>query len=183
MARVDYLDEADVAPEFHDLLARRVNLNRALIHSPHGARAFWELAGYIRHASPLDPRVRQLAILQIGWVARSPYEWSHHIKLSYGFGVSDDDIAALIDESNGTPTNLDPLARLALLAAREMYAGPGVGEATFAALAKLLTAEHLTDLVVAIGFYIGVVRILASLQIDVEPEYEQYLERYPLPAW
>ena len=33
-----------------------------------------------------------------------------------------------------------------------------------------------------IAFYNGVVRILATLQIDVEPDYQKYLDEYPLPA-
>ena len=34
-----------------------------------------------------------------------------------------------------------------------------------------------------IAFYCGVVRLLASLQIDVEDDYRRYLEEFPLPAW
>jgi hypothetical protein len=32
-----------------------------------------------------------------------------------------------------------------------------------------------------VAFYNGVVRLLNTLQIDVEPEYQQYLEQHPLP--
>jgi hypothetical protein len=35
--------------------------------------------------------------------------------------------------------------------------------------------------VVTIGFYNAVVRVLASLGVDVEPEYRRYLDRFPLP--
>ena len=37
------------------------------------------------------------------------------------------------------------------------------------------------DLTLAISFYNAVVRLLATLQIDVEPEYQQYLQEHPLP--
>ena len=33
-----------------------------------------------------------------------------------------------------------------------------------------------------IGFYHAVVRVLATLQIDVEDDYMPYLEKFPLPA-
>ena len=49
MARVPYLDKPDVAAEHHDLLARNINLYRALVHSPNGARSFQELGLFIRH--------------------------------------------------------------------------------------------------------------------------------------
>ena len=40
----------------------------------------------------------------------------------------------------------------------------------------------MVDLVVTIGFYNAVVRVLASLEIDVEPDYQPYLDEFPLPA-
>lgn len=41
--------------------------------------------------------------------------------------------------------------------------------------------ERLIDLVMTIAVYTGVVRLLASLEIDVEPEYQRYLDEFPLP--
>jgi alkylhydroperoxidase family enzyme len=181
MARLPYLDTSDLDPSDHDLLARPITLHRELVHSPGMARAFVGLGEYIRHHSPLDARLRELAILQVGWLARSPYEWSHHIKIGHDFGVTDDDIWALIDDTAGRPSALDSFDRTVLLAAREMVAG-GVSAPTFAALRARLDAACVVDLIATIGFYCGVVRVLASLEIDVEPEFVPYLERFPLPA-
>lgn len=99
MARLPYLDAADLAPGDQVLLNRPINLHRQLVHSPGMARAFSTMGQYIRHGSTLDPRLRKLAIL-----------------------------------------------------------------------------------LVVLGFYARVVRVLASLQIDLEPEYQPYLDRFPLPA-
>jgi alkylhydroperoxidase family enzyme len=182
MARLPYLDRDDLAPEHHDLLARNINLHRMLVHSPNAARAFGKLGGFIRRQSTLDGRLRELAILQVGWLARSPYEWSHHVKIGHDFGVTDADIEALIADTAGRPTTLDERERLVLRAAREAHAGPGISEPTFRALEAHFSREHLLDLTVTIGFYCAVVRVLASLGIDVEPDYMPYLERFPLPA-
>jgi alkylhydroperoxidase family enzyme len=179
--RLDYRERADLGPQDQDLLARHINLHRALVNSPDCTRAFQGLAHYIRHVSKLDPRLREMAILQVGWQARAPYEWSHHVKIGKDFGVTDADIQALIDETNGKPTDLDKLTRLVLRSAREMAAGPGIAEATFAELRLLLDAERLTDLTIVMGFYCAVVRILDSLGVDVEPEYQPYLDAFPLP--
>jgi alkylhydroperoxidase family enzyme len=181
MARLPYLDKADLAPSDQDLLARNINLFRCLVNSPGGARAQHALGHYIRHKSRLDPRLREMAILQVGWVARSPYEWSHHVKIGYDFGVTDADIQAIIDDTAGRPTTLEPAAKLVLRAAREIAAGPGASEATFEALRAHFDNERLVDLVITISFYCAVARLLATLQIDVEPEYMPYLEKYPLP--
>jgi alkylhydroperoxidase family enzyme len=68
-----------------------------------------------------------------------------------------------------------------LRAAREMTNGLAMSGATFAELEKALGREQVIDLTLAIAFYNAVVRLLATLQIDVEPEYQPYLEQHPLP--
>ena len=179
MARVPYLNQSDLAAEHKDLLARNINLFRAMAHSPNGARAFHGLGEFIRHQSRLDPRLRELAILQVGYLTKSVYEYTHHIKIGRGFGVSDDDIRALAAETAGRPSKLEPLAKTVLRAAREMTAGFAIADETFAALQKDLDHERLTDLVLTIAFYNAVVRFLATMQIDNEPEYQQLLAEFP----
>lgn len=181
MARIPYLTRDELAPEHQSLLDRDIALNRLLAHTPNGARAFSRLGGFIRSQSKLDPRLREMAILQVGYVARSPYEFSHHIKIGHDFGVSDADIRALIDDTEGRSTDLPELDRAVLRAAREMAEQGAASEATVETLKGHLDNECLVDLVITVGFYCGVVRLLATLDIDVEPEYLQYLEQFPLP--
>jgi alkylhydroperoxidase family enzyme len=181
MARVPYLNQQDLAPEHRDLLKRSVNIVRALANSPNGLREFNALSTFIRFRSRLDPRLRELAILQVGYLTRSPYEYSHHVEIGRDFGVSDQDIRAIADETAGRPTQLEPIAKAVLRAAREMTTDLTISEQTFAALRRELDHERLTDLVLTIGFYNGVVRILATLQIDVEDGYHKYLDEFPLP--
>jgi alkylhydroperoxidase family enzyme len=182
MARVPYLEMSDLTPENQDLLRRRITLHQALVNSPDAARAFGALGQFIRYGSKLDPRLRELAILQVGWLARSPYEWSHHVKLGRDFGVSDEDIQGLIDETAGRPTRLDDMARTVLRAAREMTQEGAMSDATFAALQQTLGNEQMVDLTITIAFYNAVVRVLATLQIDVEDDYMPYLRKFPLPV-
>jgi len=181
MARVPYLQQSDLPPEHQDILARPIALNRAMANSPNAARAMTGLAMYIRRDSKLDPRLREMAILQVGYLAKSPYEYSHHVKIGREFGVSDDDIRAIGEETVGRATKLDPLSKTVLRAAREMTNDLAMSDATYAALEKALDREHLIDLTLVIAFYNAVVRLLATLQIDVEPEYQKYLEQHPLP--
>ncbi len=182
MARVPYLDVADLSPEDQDLLKRPIALARALVNSPNAARAFSGVGQFIRYDSKLDPRLRELAILQVGWLARSPYEWSHHVKIGHDFGVTDDDIRALIDDTAGQQTGLDALTRAVLLAAREMTTAGAMTDATFATLRSILGNEQVVDLTLTIGFYNAVVRVLATLAIDVEEEYAPSLRQFPLPG-
>lgn len=181
MARLPYLDPADLAPENRDLLSRNINLYRVLVHSPDATRSFLTLAKYIRFHSRLDPRLREMAILQVGYLTRSPYEYSHHIKIGRDFGVTDDDIRAIEAESQAQVTQLPPLEKAILLAARELTVQPSLSDSTFAELRKSLDNQQIVDLLMVISFYAGVVRLLAALQIDVEDDYMPYLREFPLP--
>lgn len=181
MARVPYLEPSDLADADRDLLKRPITLFKALVNSPKAARAFHGLGDYIRYGSKLDMRLRELAILQVGWLARQPYEWSHHVKLGMDFGVSAADIQALIDDTAGKPTSLDALSCLVLHGAREMTTGGAMAATTFTALQDALGNEQVVDLTITIAFYNAVVRVLSTLQIDVEDDFMPYLHQFPLP--
>lgn len=181
MARLPYLEKQDLAPEHHDLLARPITLFKCMTHSPNAARAFQGLGGFIRHKSRLDPRLRELAILAVGWITRAPYEWSHHVKIGQDFGVTEDDIRELMAACDGKASKLEPVAKLIVAGAREMTEKMQMAEATFDALRQHLDNERLTDLVLTIAFYNAVVRYLGTMRIDVEPDYQPYLDKFPLP--
>lgn len=181
MARLPYLSPEDLAESDRDLLKRPITLHRCLVNSTGAARAFGGLGQYIRFGSKLNPRLRELAILQVGWLARSAYEWSHHIKIGREFGVTDADVRGLIADTAGEPNELEPLARLVLKGTREVFGG-GMSAGTFAALHDRLGAETMVDLTVTTSFYCAVVRTLETLAIDVEPEYQAFLDVHPLPC-
>lgn len=181
-ARVPYLNPSDLAPDNRDLSARNINLYRALTRSPEATRSFLGIAQYIRYQSRLDPRLREMAILQVGYSAKSPYEFSHHIKIGYDFGVTDADIRGILAETKGEATRFTTLEKAVLRAARELTAGPSLSDETYDQLKQELDNEKVVDLLMIIAIYCGVVRLLGALQIDVEADYENYLKQFPLPV-
>ena len=164
------------------MLKSNTKLHTLLVNSPDTARAFNGLGNFIRFKSKLDPRLRELAILQVGWLEKSEYEFTHHVKIGKEFGVTDDDIKALMEETEGKTSKLEPLARAILRGAREMVKDLAMTDATFAEIKKDLSDEHMTDLVLTIAFYCAVVRVLATMQIDNEPTYKEVLQQYPIPG-
>lgn len=182
MARLPYLEADQVAPEYRDLLKRNTNLHKLLVNSPDMARAFNGVGSYIRFNSKLDPRLRELAILQVGWLERSEYEFTHHVRIGREFGVTDEDIAGLIAETEGKPSKLEPLAKAVLKGAREMVRGLAMSDATFTEIKRNLSDEQMTDLVLTIAFYCAVVRVLATMKVDNEPYYREVLQQYPIPG-
>jgi len=182
MARLPYLDADQLPAEQRDLLKRPINLTRLLVNSPGMAKAFHGVGGYIRHKSTLDPRLRELAILQVGWMEKSEYEFTHHVKIGKEFGVTDEDIQGLFAETEGKPSKLEPLAKAVLKGAREMVRELAMSDATFAEIKASLSNEHMVDLVVTIAFYCAVVRVLATTKMDNEPQYKEVLKQYPIPG-
>lgn len=182
MARLPYLEADQVAPEYRDMLKRNTNLHKLLVNSPDMARTFNGVGNYIRFKSSLDPRLRELAILQVGWLAKSEYEFTHHVRIGKEFGVTDEDIAGLIAETDGKPSRLEPLAKVILKGAREMTRDMAMSEATFAEIKRELSSEQMVDLVLTIAFYCAVVRVLATMKIDNEPYYKEVLQQYPIPG-
>ena len=180
MARIEYVDTADLPAEKRKVPA--LNLIRAMSRSPGAERAVSGLVRYLRTESKLDRRLMELAILQVGWLAKAPYEFAHHVEFGRKNGVTDADIRAIADETEGKPTHLDPLSRSVLRAAREMTLGGDLSDGTFAELKASLDDERLVDLCLAIAQYNGVVRLLAALRIDVEEDCRHLLDEFPFPA-
>ncbi|MBV9660399.1 MAG: carboxymuconolactone decarboxylase family protein [Acidimicrobiales bacterium] len=181
MARIPYLDPDDLPEDQRSLLERPANLFRAVANSPAALRNLLRFGGWIRHHSALDSRLREMAILQVGYITVTEYEWSHHLKLASDFGVSEDDVRALVAEADGHGTGLPALDRAVLRAAREMTSDLKIGDATFVELQGALSAGEIVELCMVIGFYNLVVRVLHTLEVDLEPEYEPYLAKAPLP--
>lgn len=186
MARIRYLDEADLLPEDRELLGRGLNLYRALAHSPGAARSFQNFARFLRFESRIDPRLRELAILQIGYLAKVPYSFYGHIGFVSGdFGVNPEDVKAVIAESEGCESGLDAIARAVLRAAREITTTFTISDETFDALRGSLTERELTDLVSTMAFYNAALRYIKTMRIDIEAHrlesYGKLKAIFPLP--
>ncbi len=171
MARLPYLDVEDLGPDDQDLVEGGNNLMRVLAHSPGGARVFGDLGLWMREDSALDARLRELAILAIGYVADADYVISRHTKIGRDVGLSEDDIRAAKAITKGVDDVSDPPTRAVLRVAREMALDGGASDETFRQLKVHLNEEGIVDLLIAIGFYCGVVRMLKSLDVEVEDHY------------
>jgi len=181
MARLPYLEADQVAPEYRDMLKRNTNLHKLLVNSPDMARprsAAWVATSATRASS--TRALRELAILQVGWMEKSEYEFTHHVKIGKEFGVTDDDNRCHDGrDREQSRRKLEPLAK-AILRGGPRDGAPNNSRCRmrpFAEIKKELSDEHMTDLVLTIAFYCAVVRVLATMKMDNEPYYKEVLQQ------
>lgn len=180
MPRFPLLDRSDLSPEDQPLLSRPIHLFRTLAHSPGALRMMHDFGYWIRHHCELDPRLRELAIIQVGYLARSPYEYSHHIEIGFTFGLTETDMTDLLEFNQGRarPDLPDDVAAV-LTAATELTLLGTVTDQTWEWLLRHLAPARAMDLLVIAAHYNSVVRVLAGLEIELEPGYQQYIDRFP----
>ncbi len=177
MSRLPLLTKDEVPAEFHDIFGAGMNLHRQTLHSPKLARLSRQIGLYFRRESRLPARICELVILKVAALARSPYEYSHHLKIALEAGASEADISRIAkDEAFET----DPLAQAAIDAATEIVENGGTCEETFARLEALLPPDEIVDLLFVASYYTGFVRFTASLKLEVEAEYQPLLLQFPM---
>jgi alkylhydroperoxidase family enzyme len=178
MARLPYVDPAALPADQRDLLVRPIHLYRAMVNAPGITRAFLGLANQIRHASLLDARLRELAILQVAWDTRSAYEWSHHVKIGRDFGVTSEDLRAI---SSGDWRGLAQDAQFVLAAARGIAQDGDLADVQVEDLRATFGEQVLTELLLVCSIYVGLARFLHVARVDVEDDYLPELREFPLP--
>jgi AhpD family alkylhydroperoxidase len=178
MSRVPYLNAEDLGDADRPLLRRPINLFRALAHNPDGLRQFHRIGEWIRYDGQLDARLRELAILRVGYVTRCAYEYSHHVRIGQEFGLTADDINLVRRPDAGLAP--DEGAAVVIQAATEITEDLGLADETWQRLTGLLGTEQAVELILVVAHYCAVVRVLNSLKVDVEPDYERYLTEFPL---
>ncbi|MHB8329044.1 MAG: carboxymuconolactone decarboxylase family protein, partial [Acidimicrobiales bacterium] len=69
-----------------------LNIFRVLLRHPELAKAFSDLLGVLLWHNRLDARLRELAIMRLGWTTGSVYEWTQHWHIALSLGVAEADL-------------------------------------------------------------------------------------------
>ena len=180
MARVPYVETASLPEDDRELAPEHSHIFRAFVHSRLGLRRYKAMTKFIREETSLDRRLREMALIQVGYAAGCAYEYTHHIKTGLRNGVTPDDIRAIADETEGKPTRLGPLEKAVLAATRGVTLGFDFPDEVFEELRRGLGFEQLLELLFSVATYNGTVRMLLSLRVDLEDEYRHFLEEFPI---
>jgi alkylhydroperoxidase family enzyme len=174
MPRIPYPDVSQL-PEIMQKMLAGTPLNVVRMGA-HASPMLFEAQGRLGYAvaSPdvLDPRVRETAILRVAHLSDSKYELHHHLPLARAAGLSDDELEAI---ATADYHRLDP--RLAAVGrfTDEVVLNLSPSDATLDALRAQVSDQALVNVVLTIGCYMSIARLIAVTGIEPDEDALRHL--------
>jgi len=169
VSRIPYPDPATLSEQKRAILsgsAPVLNISRMIMHAKDPAwAAYRTFAIAARDEAPLEPALRELAILRVAYLSRSEYEVHHHIPPALAAGVPQDKLAAM---ESGDLSCLDARERAVIQFTSEVVENVRPSDATLEAMLAHFSHEELFGIVILITGYMTTARIVAVG--GVEPE-------------
>jgi alkylhydroperoxidase family enzyme len=170
MALLPYVDESTAGAKTREILGntpRKLNVARMMANASEPVfQNFSRLGNALLTKGKLDPKLRELAILRTAKVSRSIYEWTQHVPIAKAVGMSDAQMAAV--ENWEAATCFSDLERLVLRLTDEVARGVKGSHATLEAVKQHLGTGEVVELIMAIGFWGMVARVLETTEVDLE---------------
>ncbi|OBH88513.1 carboxymuconolactone decarboxylase family protein [Mycobacterium scrofulaceum] len=164
------LDEATAAADEAAVpnYMAELSIFQVLLNHPPLARAINDLLATMLWHGALDPRLRELVIMRIGWLTACDYEWTQHWRVASRLGVAPEDLLGVRDWQ--AHDGFGPAERAVLAATDDVVRDGAVSSASWAACERELRGDTtvLIELVTAIGAWRMVSSILQSLQVPLE---------------
>lgn len=170
MARLPYVDPADAPDDVRQALEHIPPLNvfRMVAHAQTAFRPWLRFGGALLGAAELDARLRELAILRVARLTPgADYEWVQHVPILLAVGGSAEQVAALAADDLDAGCFGDD-ERLVLRFTSEVVRDASPGEATWAAASGRFSAREIVELLLTIGQYMMLGRVMATTRIDID---------------
>lgn len=172
MARVPFATRASMSPEgqqvWDDIQNSRGGVQpnyAALLNNPQAAGSFAHLGGYVRFETPLDVRVKALAILTAAREACGHYVWTVNQRGAKAAGLSDEIIAAIREYR--APTGLEPKDAAVVQFVLELLRQHRISDATFESVRAQVGDAGIVDILVVVAYYHGLAHSLQALQVEL----------------
>ncbi len=146
--------------------AVKLNVARMIGNSEAAAKPFAKMANALVMKTRLDPKLREIAILRTAKVSGSVYEWTQHVPMARHVGVTDAQIAAMDNWPSASCFN--ELERTVLRFTDEVALNVKGSRETVEAMKKSLDATEIVELILSIGFWGMVARLLETTEVDLE---------------
>lgn len=166
------IDLAEPAEIVNAIRKRRggelLELDRLLLYSTPLATGWNHLLGNARTQFSVSHKLRELAMCTVAVINKAEYEFSHHAPIYIKAGGSSEKTIALRNPDSAiTNTSLFDSEELATIdLATQMTRDIQVTDTAFASCRKLLSDEHLIELIATIAAYNMVSRFLVALNIQ-----------------
>lgn len=115
----------------------------------------------------IPPRERELAILRVGWLTQSPYEWGEHVNIAQRVGLSLEEVRRVRDGSSASGWGAHDAA--VLRGVEELLADYALSDSTWEVLAHSWDEAQLIEFPMMIGQYIATAFVQNSLRIPLSP--------------
>jgi 4-carboxymuconolactone decarboxylase len=170
-ARIAPLADADLTPEQSEALeAFRpgpvLNIFRTLVHAPKALARFNQWGGYVlSRRNDLPPREREIVILRTGFLCKSGYEWTQHVRIGLHEGLTEDEIVRLKAGAEAGWTAPDAAL---IRASDELHADQFITEPTWTELRKHFSEKQAMDVVFTAGQYTQVSMMLNTFGVQLD---------------
>jgi 4-carboxymuconolactone decarboxylase len=165
MPRIPYPNLSALPDTMRKMLAGTpLNVVRMGAHaSPVLFEAQGKLGWAIADSTVLAPRLRETAILRVAHLCGSYYELHHHIPLAAAAGLTRNEMEAI---ENKRYADLDPVLAAICRFVDEVVVQVSPSDATLAALRTQVSDQILVNLILTIGCYMSIARLIAVTGIE-----------------
>jgi alkylhydroperoxidase family enzyme len=168
MARIPYPETDKLDEDTRVLLEklRGLNIFRMLSWSPHLMRPFVRLGNGFLGKGSLDPVLREIAILRVGYLSKASYETFQHERIGKSVGMSEPLIAAV--KEGPSAAGFSPVQAKVMRYVDDLVHNVRASDATFEPLREELGIVQLQELTLVAGYYMMVSRFLETFGVDIE---------------
>ncbi|HEX3910130.1 MAG TPA: carboxymuconolactone decarboxylase family protein [Solirubrobacteraceae bacterium] len=170
MARIPVLDPAEADPKVRGALERLPRLAVfGTVANAQGSFVNWlRFGGDCLDGRLFDPVLRELAILRVSRLTPgAEYEWAQHVPILLALGGTSEQVAAMQADEVDAPA-LGEDGRLVVRFTGQVVLDAGPDESTFAAMSARFSPAEIVQLLLVIGQYMMVARVIATAQLEVD---------------
>jgi alkylhydroperoxidase family enzyme len=170
VARLPYVDPADAPEPVRDALSRvpPLNIFRMMANAETAFRPWLRWGATLLGELELDPLVRELAILRVARLTpHAEYEWVQHVPLARAVGATGDQVAALEQDNPEAPCFSED-QRTVLRFTSEVLRDAQASDETLEQLAGILSPREIVELLMVIGQYMMVARVMATTRMELD---------------
>jgi 4-carboxymuconolactone decarboxylase len=170
MARLPVLDPGDAEPKVREALERLPPLAIfATVANAQGSFVNWlRFGGDCLDGRLFDPVLRELAILRVARLTPgAEYEWAQHVAILLAVGGTDQQVAALqADDVEAEALGED--GRLVVRFTTQVVRDATPDQPTFEAMSERFEVSEIVQLLLVIGQYMMVARVMATAQLELD---------------